>query len=551
MSEALNNTLHISIPMVAVVFAMALSMLIIPVVWRFAAKLGLIDKPDPRKVHTKPIPRVGGWGIAIGAIIPILTLIDFSPFITSYIIGAMILFCFGALDDTHDVGHFTKFAGQFLAAGVVVFYGDQWVQFPPFVGLEGWTATLGKPFTFIAIVGMVNASNHADGLDGLAGGVSLLSFLIMAYLAYVADGMVTAVIAAASVGGILGFLRYNTHPADIFMGDTGSTFLGFTLAVLVIHLTQVDHASLSPALPLLLLGLPTIDILAVLFLRIKGGMNWFKASRNHIHHRILDLGFEHYEAVIIIYSIQALLVISAIFLRYQSDLLIIGVYVVTAATILSLLTYAERTGWKTSTAEQPATPIGLTIRYFRTHTINITELALKVIGILLPLYIVIGALAVESVSSDFGVIAVILFAVMVLDFMLSKSRGLFLSSGVYIAVIFIGYLTTFSNDFSSLLKLDLAFSAFLALLIALIVRYSVEKKFQTSPMDYLIVFGVLAMAVFGGRYLQVKDIGIMVVKTMIMIYGCEVLYSHAVKRVTLLNLSAIAAMAIMGYRGLV
>ena len=544
------DTFHISMPMVVVVFAMALSMLIIPVVWRFASRLGLIDEPDSRKVHTTPVPRVGGWGIAIGALIPILAFMDFTPFLISYVTGAIILFCFGALDDTQDVGHSIKFVGQFLAAGIVVFYGDLWIQSPPFFGYEGWSATIGKPLTFIAIVGMINASNHADGLDGLAGGVSLLSLLVIAYLAFVANGIVTAVIAAATIGGILGFLRYNTHPAEIFMGDTGSTFLGFTLAVLAVHLTQIDHTTLSPALPLLLLGLPTIDLLAVFYLRVSGGMNWFKATRNHVHHRILDLGFEHYEAVIIIYSIQALLVISAIFLRYQSDLLIIVLYVLTAAVVLGLLTYAERTNWQKSEDTQSANSLGLTVNYFRAHTIDITQLALQVIGVLLPIYLLIGILLVEDVSSDFGIIASVLFAIMLADLFFRKSKGFFLHTGAYITVIFIGYLTTFSERFSQVVNFDLTFSVLIAMSIAIVVRYSTDKKFQTSPMDYLIVFGVLAMAVFGGRYLQAQGVGIMVVKTMIMLYGCEVLYTHVEKRFNFLNISAIVVMAIMGYRGL-
>ncbi len=546
MSEVLNSSFHISMPLMVIVLAMALSMMIIPVVWRFAFRLGLMDKPDSRKVHTTPIPRVGGWGIAIGALIPVLAFMDLTPFLTSYLMGAIVLFCFGALDDTHDVEHYIKFVGQFLVAGIVVFYGDLWIQCTPFCGFEGWSAALGKPLTVIAIVGMINASNHADGLDGLAGGVSLLSFIVIAYLAFVVDGIVTAVIAAAAIGGILGFLRYNTFPAKIFMGDTGSTFLGFTLAILAVHLTQVDHVTLSPALPLLLLGLPTIDILAVLFLRVSGGMNWFKASRNHIHHRILDLGFEHYEAVIIIYSIQALLVISAIFLRYQSDLLIIASYGLTAATVLGLLTYAERSGWQRSEGKHS----DLTVKYFRSHTIDITQLALKIVGVLLPVYLLLGVLLVKNVPSDFGSIALLLLVVMLADIYFDKSNNMLLHTGAYIAIIFVGYLTTFSEQFSQAVNFDLTFSILIALMIAIVVRYSSEKRFQTSPMDYLIVFGVLAIAVFGGRYLQVQGVAIMVVKTMIMLYGCEVLYTHVAKRFSFLNISALITMAIMGFRGL-
>ena len=193
----------------------------------------------------------------------------------------------------------------------------------------------------------MNAINHSDGLDGLAGGESMLSLIVLAFLAFVGDnGTVAVVIACATMGGVLGFLRFNTHPAQVFMGDTGSQFLGFTLAFLAIYLTQVCHPALSNALPLLMLGLPIVDILAVLYLRIRQNTNWFKATRNHIHHRLLDRGFNHYESVIIIYSIQALLVISAIFLRYQNDWWVTAWYLPVCASVFVLLVIAEKMNWQ-------------------------------------------------------------------------------------------------------------------------------------------------------------------------------------------------------------
>ena len=204
----------------------------------------------------------------------------------------------------------------------------------------------GKPFTVFALVGAINAVNHSDGLDGLAAGECMLSLIALATLGFLAGSTLVMGLALAAVGGLLGFLRYNSHPARVFMGDSGSQVLGFTVAFLTIYLTQVADTALSAALPLLLLGVPIADILAVLYQRIAGGMNWFKASRNHVHHRLLDLGFRHYETVIIIYSIQASLVVSAVLLRYQSDSTIAAVYLLVAAALFAVLTLAERSGWR-------------------------------------------------------------------------------------------------------------------------------------------------------------------------------------------------------------
>ena len=332
--------------LVIAILAMALSMAIIPAMMRLAPVLGMIDKPDARKVHVTPIPRVGGIGIVIGAIVPMFIWLPLDPLYKSILIGSLILLVFGTWDDMKELGHYVKFVGQFAAAIVVVYYGDLYVYHFPLLGLEPLSESIGRPFTVIAIVGMVNAINHSDGLDGLAGGESLLSLAAISYLAYLYGGHGVLVIAAATIGGIFGFLRFNSHPARVFMGDGGSQFLGFILALLVIILTQKVNPVISPALPLLLLGLPIIDILAVFFLRAKHKLNLFKATRNHIHHRLLEIGFYHYQSVIVIYSIQVLFVVAAILLPYESDILIMGIYISVCSLVFLLLTLAERRGWK-------------------------------------------------------------------------------------------------------------------------------------------------------------------------------------------------------------
>ena len=228
--------------------AMAVSMALIPIMMRLAPVLGMIDTPDPRKVHTIPIPRVGGLGIVIGALVPMLIWLPFNDLTVSILIGTAVLLVFGTWDDITELGHYVKFAGQFLAAGVVVYYGDLYVSYFPLNNYETISESVGRPFTVIAIVGMINALNHSDGLDGLAGGESLISLAVISYLAFIFDSYLMLVISAATIGGIFGFLRFNSHPARVFMGDGGSQFLGFILAVLVIVLTQQVNTTLSPSM---------------------------------------------------------------------------------------------------------------------------------------------------------------------------------------------------------------------------------------------------------------------------------------------------------------
>ena len=308
------NPNELSFYLLIAIMSMAICMAVIPIMMRIAPYIGMIDSPDGRKVHAVAIPRSGGIGIVVGMLVPLFIWLDTSHFSTSLIIGCSILLLFGAWDDAKNIRPAFKFIGQIAAAMIVVYYGDVYVFHFPFMGVDDLPEYIGKPFTVIAIVGMINALNLSDGLDGLAGGEALISLAAVFYLTYQFDGVAAIVITAATIGGIFGFLRFNSHPARIFMGDAGSQTLGFVLAVLVIYLSQQVNSVVSPVIALLLLGLPVIDSLAVFYMRAKRGDSLVVAAKDHLHHRLLNIGFYHYESVMIIYSIQLLFVVSAVFI---------------------------------------------------------------------------------------------------------------------------------------------------------------------------------------------------------------------------------------------
>ncbi len=538
-------------PFHLLILAATASMLVILPVWRLAPRLGLVDIPDPRKVHKAPVPRVGGWGITLGTFLPLLLWRHGDTMLQSYVLGGLILFAFGVWDDAKEIGHWTKFAGQILAALVVVYHGDLYVTYVPFVGDAGLSPAVGRPFTVFALVGAINAINHSDGLDGLAAGECLLSLIALASLGFLGGSGFVVGIALAMVGGILGFLRYNSHPARIFMGDAGSQVLGFTVAFLTIYLTQVADTALSPALALAVIGVPLTDILAVLLQRIWGGLNWFKATRNHVHHRLLDLGFRHYETVVIIYSIQALLVVSAVLLRYASDFAIAGVYGLTLAALFGSISVAERSGWRWGGPRTGIVRWSL-VRVSWERRRWIRDFPRMLISFAVPSFMLLGALWVDRVPRDVAWVSALLAAAVATEIGRARATGSTLVRfAVYVAAIASVYLII-DHPGASPRPLQLAALSLIAALAVAIggyVKFATDRTFGTTPTDYLILFVVVALLVFGNIDIGVRALVEIIVCAVVMLYSCEVLIGITSRRWNALHLSTLAALTIMAARG--
>ena len=211
--------------------AICVTVTLIPLFIKIANKMNALDIPDERKVHTIPIPRIGGIAIAIGVFVAMFIWKDQSGFLKAYIIGSAIIVFFGIIDDVRGLNYKIKFGCQIVAALVIVFYGGLKIThlgmlLPDNMLLPGWIAV---PLTIVLIVGVTNAINLADGLDGLAGGLCLLGFCCIGYLAFLEDKTIITLISISLIGAIFGFLRYNTYPASLFMGDTGANSSDFPL----------------------------------------------------------------------------------------------------------------------------------------------------------------------------------------------------------------------------------------------------------------------------------------------------------------------------------
>ncbi len=532
----------------------AISLAVIPLMMKLAPALGMVDEPNSRKVHAHPVPRVGGVGIVLGSLTPLAVWVPIDATVVSYLVGAIILLVFGVWDDRVEIGHYTKFIGQFLAVLPVVSFGDLYVDALPFLGVDDMPHVVGRIFTAVALVGMINATNHADGLDGLAGGVSLLSLGAMSVLAFAAGDFFVLAVCTAGVGGILGFLRFNTHPATVFMGDGGSQFLGFTVGFLAVYLVVRMDPTLSPAVVLLLLGLPIADILMVLYRRITQGKNWFRATKNHIHHQLLHLGFVHQESVVIIYSLQTLFVLSGLALRYAHDWIIVAVYLVICTCLFTALALAAWVDWQAHRSGLP-NAFGQAVSYLHTWLFVVPPRRFLKVGI--PAYLELVSIWVTDVPKEFGIAAVVVTGLMVLELIWGKRHRSVTRRGlIYVTAAFAAYLDANHPPFfaASITMVETAFFILVAISIGVAVRFSpARRKFEFRPtaMDYLMVFVLLAGLIFSQDPLSSGQDAIFVIQMVLLFYGCELLIIEGRERWSLLSIGSVLAAGIFAGRGIV
>jgi UDP-GlcNAc:undecaprenyl-phosphate GlcNAc-1-phosphate transferase len=315
---------------VAFVLACLVSALLTPVVRRFALKHRLFDdNVASRKVHGRPTPRLGGIAIAAGFYAPLLALLLEASGVggifyanshraIAFLLGGLAICALGLYDDIRGSGAVKKFIAQFAIAGALYWFGFRIdIIALPFIG----TFSLGPlsiVFTLLWIVGVINAMNLIDGLDGLAAGVGLFGLVTTFVLAFTRGDPIMMLFTAALGGATVGFLIYNFNPASIFMGDTGSMFLGYVLAVGSIQTSQKSSTAVAILIPIVALGLPIADTLLSMIRRAVNHQPMFSADRAHIHHKLLDLGLSQKQAVLVLYGASIMLGMMALLLTVAS-----------------------------------------------------------------------------------------------------------------------------------------------------------------------------------------------------------------------------------------
>ncbi|MBQ6297729.1 MAG: undecaprenyl/decaprenyl-phosphate alpha-N-acetylglucosaminyl 1-phosphate transferase [Selenomonadaceae bacterium] len=328
-------------PIYSWAFAVALivALAITPLIILLAKKTGAMDAPNARKVHKKPIPRIGGLAIYAGFMASIIFVVikygldaEMIRETVGLMLSGTLIVALGLVDDYKNLPAKIKLLGQICAAAMLVLVFDVRIDFvtDPFgdyIYLDNFPIPhLAIPVTMFWLVGLTNTVNLIDGLDGLAAGVAAIASFTILLVALEQGFILVAVMTAALAGAAVGFLKYNFNPAEIFMGDTGSMFLGFMLAGISVTGAVKSVATIALVVPIFALGLPILDTTFAIVRRVRGGVPIFKPDKGHLHHRLLSVGFTQRQAVLLMYVISALFGLSAIALTavsYQIAILIL------------------------------------------------------------------------------------------------------------------------------------------------------------------------------------------------------------------------------------
>jgi UDP-N-acetylmuramyl pentapeptide phosphotransferase/UDP-N-acetylglucosamine-1-phosphate transferase len=324
-----------------------------PWVLRWARRRRLFDSPDERKVHVQPIPRLGGIAIVIAFFVPLSGLLlvragishqlwNLGNQLIGFYVGGLLIAAIGLYDDLRGANARQKLVVQVSVAVLMYLLGFRIDNISsPFGGVLE-LGILSAPVTILWFVGVMNAVNLIDGLDGLAGGIGFISVATLLVLSVLNQNPLAVLMSAGLAGALGGFLIYNFNPARIFMGDTGSLFLGFILAALSISTSQKGSTTVAIAVPLLVLGLPILDTAMAIGRRIRRRRPIFSADQDHIHHKLLRAGFSHRGAVLALYAVTLMLAVAAIAIRFMSTPAAGAVVVAAALALVAILVHLTR-----------------------------------------------------------------------------------------------------------------------------------------------------------------------------------------------------------------
>lgn len=315
-------------------WAFLVSLFAVPSIIYIAHLKNMLDTPNVRTVHQSLTPRLGGVAVFAGFMSALTIFAPLHNGVKELLAGCIILFFVGLKDDLVGMSVAKKFVGQLLATGIVMIMADiRITSFQGILGVDTLPIGISYAFTLAVIVGITNAINLIDGLDGLAGSIVLIITSTFGYYFYRYGGSSYgnySFVAVCLLGGMVGFLRYNFHRAPIFMGDTGSLVCGFIVSILAIQFIEMGlrvgkpFGQASPSVAVGILFVPLFDTLRVFILRMMAGRSPFSPDKNHIHHRILAMGFEQISTVLLLALLNIVVILFAIRFAAYGNLFIIG-----------------------------------------------------------------------------------------------------------------------------------------------------------------------------------------------------------------------------------
>jgi UDP-GlcNAc:undecaprenyl-phosphate GlcNAc-1-phosphate transferase len=309
-------------------WAFLMAVFAVPSIIYVAHLKNILDQPNMRTVHESLTPRLGGVAVFAGFMSALTIFGDLSNGVQQLLAGCIILFFIGLKDDLVTISAFKKFVVQLLATGIVMFMANVRItSFQGIFGIEELPIGISYAFTFLVIVGITNAINLIDGLDGLAGTIVTIISATLGWYFYQFGGDKFgnyAMVALCLIGGMLGFLRYNFHKATVFMGDTGSLVCGFIVSILTIQFIEMRAVESAPTVALGILFVPLFDTLRVSFIRVMKGLSPFAPDKNHIHHRILAMGFQQISTVLLLAFINGIVILFVLSFSSWGNLYLLG-----------------------------------------------------------------------------------------------------------------------------------------------------------------------------------------------------------------------------------
>lgn len=476
------------------------TLLLVPPVKKLAFAAGAIDEPNERKVHEGRIPRIGGLAMFFGFILTYLMYFkDFNEY-RGIFVGMVIIVIVGIIDDSMNLEPRLKLLGQIVAAIAAMTLSN--VNIDLLGGALGSNFNLGylsAPLTVVWIVGITNAINLSDGLDGLASGISLIAFSSFGFLAYYHGDYTIFSLCLVLIGCILGFLRYNTHPAEIFMGDTGSLFLGYCLGTLSITGNFKSITTMTLIAPVLVLLVPICDTLWAIMRRLWAGRSPFSADKKHFHHKLMEYGMDHSQTVSVIYAISSALSVCAVALVISSHLkylLVPTMILAVALTILQIFGRVDLFGW----VDRYSKKLDHVMPFERRGVIMQTSLRLVYAGLALYGLLFLMELPFLSLNLLFVTLTVCTLVVVLTVTRGENGHNFLIFSLFFLAAVMMVVVRQSAYDYDILPGLNAPFiqgTAFVLLVSGVFGKLMFRKKKElllTTPLEFFIFLTVISMA---------------------------------------------------------
>lgn len=538
------------------ILSLFLTIALIPSLRRVAFRINLVDLPNERKVHVLPMPRCGGICMALGAIIPVVLWVPMDNQVRAVHIGCTLIVIFGVVDDVKNLKYIHKLMAQIAGALVVIFYGGIRIESLGNLVPAGFVLPvfISIGLTLLFIVGVTNAINLSDGLDGLAGGISMLSFVAIGFFAYQCGNRSLAVMSIAVVGAILGFLRFNTYPAVVFMGDAGSQMLGFLCVVFTLVLTQTN-TPYSQVMPLFLIGFPILDTLVVMVERMSKGVSPFKADKNHFHHKLMKLGLYHSESVFAIYLLQSVFICCGFVFRYYSNWVNLVVFGVLAGSIVTFFETARVKDFKFRSGKNRYLGAKSVLASIAGERLSI-RLSFTALKWGLCLVFLFQCFIPENmpVCMSWGGA---LFIVLILASKIFKPelKKDVLRIGLYCTIPVLIYFST--TEPSSWMTGRIMFAnnaVFISLILFVIVTLNLtrrQKGFKINPLDFLIFIVIIVFPNLPSVHLENPAIKMVIAKILILFFSYDVLLGELRQADTFLDRSLMVAFFVIILKGVI